>query len=255
MAYETEFGADRGTLWSVLDEQVQVAPAGKSQSQLRKDLRNRANKLAIVWFVDDEKANRQWFVKMHRQHFAVVTFSSRDFVSQALNLGVPCDIVVTDVFFAANTPASEKDEQELLRIYDDIEKTTIANLPALWPAVRKDWVLSGFDIARDVAAAAERRKETIPVVLFSRKAPLLLTDDEWLSAPHDAVKNTFWMTEKVDPMTEGQVANRIAGIQRDRLTAYLELKQKAAPWWMKVLAGFSIKMGPFVYSLAPFKPN
>src|SRR5262249_19724524 len=202
-----------------------------------------------VWVVDDEQTSRAWFVDNHRNHYALITFSSREHVVEALKAGVPCDIVVTDVFFAATTPKNPAEERTLLSIYEKIERTTIAQLPSLWPEVRKSWQLHGFTVARDVVEWAARRKETIPVILYSRKAPLLLSDDEWLTDPA-AVRNTYWMTEKIDPGPMGDVNRRIAAIQRNRINALLRLKQESAPWWMKLLSGLSVEVGPFRYSLA-----
>ena len=209
-------------------------------------MRKRAKGLPIVWIVDDEQANRDWFVENHRLHFALIIFSSRAHLVMAFQKGVPCDVVVTDVFFPASPPKTSEEEQKLLSIYENIERKTIAELPGLWPEVRSSWQLQGFEIAADVVGWADRRKEIIPVVLYSRKAPLLLTDAEWLKDPK-TVRNTYWITEKIDPGQKGDVNRQIASIQRTRINALLSIKQKYAPWWMKVLSLFRVKLGPFEF--------
>jgi hypothetical protein len=248
MSYDTEFGDDPGTLWTSGDG-IRIEHVATSPRTLRRELRKRAHRLPIVWIVDDEQASRNWFVENHRHHYALITFSSRDRVVKALQANVPCDIVVTDVFFPAKTPRSQGEEQALLSVYERIEQTTISKLPDLWDEVRKSWQLHGFTVARDVVEWAARRKEAVPVILYSRKAPLLLSDDEWLADPA-AVRNTYWMTEKIDPNQTGDVVRRIADIQRNRINALLTLKQESAPQWMKVLSGFGLTVGPFQYSLS-----
>jgi hypothetical protein len=249
MTYATEFGDDPGTLWPASGEGVRIEHTATTAKARQKELRKRAGLRPIVWIVDDEKTSREWFIENHRQHYALITFSARHHVVAALTNEVPCDIVVTDVFFAAKLPSTEQEEQALVRIYDEIEKTTIASLPSLFGEVRKSWQLLGFTIALDVVESARRRGESVPVVLYSRKAPLLLSDDEWLTDPA-AVRNTYWMTEKIDPAQKGDVVRRVAGIQRNRINALLSLRQRAAPLWMRILSGIGIKYGPFEYSLS-----
>lgn len=253
-ALDSEFGDDPGTLWQTSGSGVLVANIATSERTRAKELRKRSNRLPIVWIVDDERDSRGWFVANHHQHYALVTFSSREHVVAALQAGLPCDLVVTDIFFPAKLPSTADEETTLLRIYDEIENTTIAGLDKLWAKVRPSWQLLGFAVARDVAAAAIRRKEKIPIVLYSRKAPLLLGDEEWLSDP-DAVRATHWMTEKIDPTKTGDVVRKVADIQRNRINALLLLKRNASPLWMRALAGVGLKIGPFQYSLAPFQPK
>ena len=148
MSHETEFGDDRGTLWPTTGEGVQIwYPSGSARSH-RRQLRKLASRRPIVWLVDDEQASRRWFVDNHRHHYALVTFTSHTHVVEALQADVPCDIVVTDVFFAATTPKTQEEESALLSIYDKIEQTTIAQLPPLWADLRKYWQLHGFTVAR-----------------------------------------------------------------------------------------------------------
>lgn len=247
--YLSEFGDDPGTWWPSAGEGVRVAQMVTPGQSLRRELRKRVSGLPIVWAIDDERSSRAWFVQHHRQHWALITFSSREHAVEALRVDVPCDIVITDVFFPAKTPNTLAEEQVLLSIYDKIEATTIAKLPNLWADVRNSWQLHGFTVAQDVVEWARRRKRVIPVILYSRKAPLLLDDNEWL-ADAAAVRNTHWMTEKIDPSGAVDVTRRIVGIQRNRVNALLNLTQRSAPWWMKALSGLGVKIGPFEYSLA-----
>jgi hypothetical protein len=249
MNHETEFGDDPGTIWPMEGHGIRIDGVASSQWSRRRKLRKRAKRLPIVWIVDDEQASRRWFVENHRHHYALITFSSRDHVVGTLHTRVPCDIVVTDVFFPAKTPSTQGEEHALLTVYEKIEQTTIAKLPDLWNEVRESWQLHGFTVARDVVEWSVRTKNKVPVILYSRKAPLLLSDDEWLSDPA-AVRNTYWMTEKIDPNQTGDVVRRIADIQRNRINALLTLKQDSAPWWMKVLSGVGLTFGPFQYSMS-----
>jgi hypothetical protein len=249
MSYDTEFGDDPGTLWLTSGEGIRIEHVATSPRSLRREFRKRANRLPVVWIVDDEQASRKWFVENHRHHYALITFSARDRVVKALQTNIPCDIVVTDIFFPATTPRTAEEERALLSVYERIEQTTIASLPDLWDEVRKSWQLHGFTVARDVVEWSARRKVAVPVILYSRKAPLLLSDEEWLADPA-AVRNTYWMTEKIDPGQTGDVVRRVADIQRNRINALLSLKQDSAAWWMKALSGFGLKVGPFQYSLS-----
>lgn len=250
--YMSEFGDDPGTLWSSSGESVRITQVASSERSIRRELRKRVSGLPIVWVVDDEKASRNWFVQNHRQHYALITFSSRPHVVQALRTNVPCDIVVTDVFFPAKLPSTEDEERALLSIYEEIEATTIARLSNLWAGVRKSWQLEGFAVAQDVVEWARRHKVLIPIILYSRKAPLLLDDNEWLADP-EAVRHTYWMTEKIQPNQTGDLARKIAGIQRNRINGLLTLKRVTAPLWMKVVSGLGVKLGPFQYSLSWLK--
>jgi hypothetical protein len=247
----TEFGSDAGTLWPIDGSGVPLSSLAESP---RRDVRARARPFPIVWLVDDERKSREWFVKEHRLHFAVVTFSSRDFVAAAIQKGFACDIVVTDVFFPAKLPTTEAEEAALLSIYQTIEDTPIGKLSEMLPRTRDDWVFEGFWIAKDIAAWARRLKQRIPVVLYSRKAPLLLLDSEWLNDP-DAVRNTYWVTEKIDPEKTGQHSRTMADIQRHRIESLLEIQRKIAPLWMRILAGVGFRIGPFQYSLGPLAPK
>jgi hypothetical protein len=215
----------------------------------RKVLKKRLERRPLVWFIDDERANREWFVENHRLHFALLTFSSRKHFVAALHVGTLCDTVVTDVFFPANPPSDDAQATRSLTIYSEVRASTLSNLPSVWDRWRNEWSLDGFAIARDVADYAARRNERVPVLLFSRKAALLLSSGRWLINPSSAVENTHWMLEKLDPREVGESARRAASIQRDRIKAVLGYRQGAAPWWRKQLSRFSIGWGPVRYSL------
>jgi len=202
-----------------------------------------------VWFIDDEYANRAWFVENHRSHFALLTFSDRRYAIAALKADALCDAVVTDIFFPAEPPQDDAHANHLLTIYSEMRASTVADLPAVWERRKAEWSLEGFDIARDVADYAAHRGERIPVLLFSRKASLLLSSHDWLIDPSSAVENTHWMLEKLNPSETGESASRAARIQRDRINAVLRYRQEAAPWWRKQLGRFSVGWGPIRYSL------
>jgi hypothetical protein len=211
------FGDDAGTLWT--EPGCRGIPLTESrEARLERPL---------VWFVDDERANREWFVANHLEHFALVTFSGRAYALQALNAGTPCDTLVTDIFFPARPPLDDAQAAELLAIYDEIDRSTVAGLAACWEKRRSAWSLDGFALARDVAEFAARRRERIPVALFSRKAPLLLSSSDWLSEPR-AVENSHWVLEKVDPTTTGEDARRAARIQRDRILALVRWRNQGS---------------------------
>jgi hypothetical protein len=247
------FLEDAGTLWAEPDSQpMPLAELQRTDKSWRKALKKRLRTRPLVWFVDDEYANRAWFVENHRLHFALLTFSSRRHLVAALQADVPCDTVVTDIFFPAAPPRDDGLADRLLTIYAEMHVSTVANLPSLWDRWKREWSLEGFDIARDVADYATRRKERIPVLLFSRKALLLLSADDWLNDPSSAVENTHWMLEKLDPSESGGRASRAARIQRDRINAVLRYRKESAPWWRKLLAHLNIGYGPISYSLRSF---
>jgi CheY-like chemotaxis protein len=201
----------------------------------RRRLRSLVHGRALVWFVDDERRNREWFARWHGDHFAVVTFSCLSHCKDALDRGTPCDVVVTDIFFPARQVDSNDEAGALMAIYDKIKGRRVSELPGLWAEERSRWHLDGFDVARIVADAAARRKERIPVLLFSRKATLLLDTDDWLDEPPAAVENTFWLLEKVDPSIEQEAARKAASIQRGRITSALRYRRALAPWWRRII--------------------
>ena len=108
-----------------------------------------------------------------------------------------------------------------MAIYDLISKSPVSRLPSLWDEQKHNWSLDGFHIARIVADAAKDRAERIPVLLFSRKATMLLGVDDWLGEPSDVVANTYWLLEKVDPSIDPESADKAGRIQRDRIVAAL----------------------------------
>lgn len=244
------FGKDTGTLWAEPDSlPMPLAELQKSHRRWQRKLIKRLAGRPLVWFVDDERANREWFVERHRPHFALITFSSRQHARVALHAKTPCDAVVTDLFFPANLPRNDSQANELLAVYGEIQRSTVSGLADLWSNRKSAWSLSGFDIARDVADYAARRKELIPVIFFSRKAPLLLGSDDWLAFPSSTVENTHWMLEKLDPAETGEAASRAARIQRDRISALLRYRREATPWWKRLLGHLSIGWVFFSYSL------
>jgi hypothetical protein len=244
------FGEDAGTLWVESDSRpLPLSELQSTEKSWQKGLRKRLGKRPLVWFIDDEYANRAWFVENHRSHFALLTFSNRRYVVAALRVETLCDAVVTDIFFPAESPRDDIHANQLMTIYSEIQASAVADLPSLWDRWKAEWSLAGFDIARDVADYGARRDERIPVLLFSRKAPLLLSSHDWLLNPSSAVENTHWMLEKLNPSETGESASRAARIQRDRINAVLRYRQEAAPWWKKQLGRFSIGWGPIRYSL------
>jgi hypothetical protein len=244
------FGEDAGTLWVESDsEPLPLSELQRTDKSWRKTLKKRLRKRPLVWFVDDEFANRAWFIQNHRAHFALLTLSSRKRVTAALNASMICDAVVTDIFFPAKPPKDDAQANHLLSIYSEMQASTVSDLPSIWNRWKGEWSLEGFDIARDIADYAALHNERIPVLLFSRKAPLLLTSHDWLIDPSAAVENTHWMLEKLNPSEIGESGNLAARIQRDRINAVLRYRQEAVPWWRKQLAHLSVGYGPVRYSL------
>ena len=168
----------------------------------------------IVWYVDDERGNREWFRDHHRKHFAVVTFSDRHFFLAALKNRIPCDAVVTDIFFPSARINTDADAHALLSIYGKIADASVSQLKTLWADQRHHWRLDGFRIAKDVL----QMKSPVPVFLYSRKAPLLLTFDDYLDDTC-AVRNSHWLVEKIDPNSTAKICRKAASIQRNRIVA------------------------------------
>lgn len=246
------FGEDQGSLWVDPDSQpMPLIELQRTHRSWRRALRKRIGRRPLVWFVDDEKANRKWFVENHRSHFALLTFSGREHVVRALHTGTLCDAVVTDLFFPATPPRDAAHADHLLTIYSEIERSTVSGLTQVWDRWKSEWALDGLDIARDVAEHAMRFHERIPVLLYSRKAPLLLRCSDWLDSPSLAVENTHWMLEKLDPSQSGEIASRATRIQHDRINAVLRYRRVAAPWWKRQLGRISIGYGPYRYSIPP----
>jgi hypothetical protein len=166
------FGEDRGTFAGfagTCDSDIALGSVGDEAAKRR--MRSLAGGYPIIWFVDDERANREWFRTNHRSSFATVTFSRRGYFRAALGRGLPCDAIVTDIFFPSRAVRTDRRANSLLAIYDQIAQTPVGKLPALWKKQQEKWTLDGFSIAGDGA----RHNPQIPVFLFSRKALLLLS--------------------------------------------------------------------------------
>ena len=247
------FGKDEGTLHLENSNAVGITDLLR-QRRWKVPLRKQLNKRPLVWFVDDESANREWFVRVHRTWFGVLTLSDLASCNRAFDRGIPCDALVTDIFFPSKYPTSDDDAKDLMAIYSRIDERKVSDLGKLWEEEKRKWSLDGFDIARKAALVARSRKEQIPVLLFSRKATLLLNTDDWLGEPPYAVQNTFWILEKVNPWAEGEPARKAAAIQRDRIIAALRYRRAATPWWRKVLARVSLGYGGMSFSLGLDRP-
>lgn len=251
MTGKANFGEDEGTLYYGSDGEGTSLRALWGTRGWQRQVRRSLGRRPLVWFVDDESWNRKWFAEKHAGHFAILTFSSLAYCKKALDNGTPCDVVVTDIFFPSKPVDSDNVADSLMGIYQRIEESKVSELPALWARERGSWHLDGFEIARVIARAATERKERIPVLLFSRKATLLLGTDDWLGEPPAAVENTFWLLEKVNPSIVGEAARKAASIQRERIISALRYRRAAAPWWLRLLGRLSLGWGPVSFSLNP----
>jgi hypothetical protein len=221
------FGEDMGTLWTNSGPdsgQISLAVLWKRPDWLKEIKSLVGEDRRLVWFVDDERANRNWFVENHRLHFALLTFSCRKAVAEALRMGMPCDAVVTDVFFPADMPKDDTQAKQLLGIYEEMHASRVSDLPSVWDRWKHAWKLDGFSIAEDVALKAAYLNLRVPVLLFSRKATLLLSVDDWLGQPRSTLENTYWMLEKVNPQDPADSARRVADIQRERINAVIRTR-------------------------------
>jgi CheY-like chemotaxis protein len=218
------FGEDRGTFCppsAVASETFDTDAF--DDAALTREIAERADGRPVVWFVDDERANREWFRDHHRERFATVTFSSHANFRRALARGLPGDAFVTDIFFPATPVASEAQAAELLAVYDAISKCEVQNLRELWAEQRRHWSLDGFQVARDGAT----QQPPVPVFLFSRKAPFLLGVEDYVSEPR-AVANSYWLTEKVAPDSPVEISQTAARVQATRILAVLDRRSAVA---------------------------
>lgn len=212
------FGEDRGTFCppsAVTSKTFDTDTV--DDAALTREVTQGADGYPVVWFVDDERANREWFRDHHREDFASVTFSSHANFRRALDRGLPGDAFVTDIFFPATPVSSEARAAELLAVYDAIENCEVRNLRKLWADWQHHWSLDGFQVARDGAA----QQPAVPVFLFSRKAPFLLGVEDYVSEPR-AVANSYWLTEKVAPDSPAEIAQIAARVQATRILAVLD---------------------------------
>ncbi|MCK4340361.1 MAG: hypothetical protein KAY37_01390 [Phycisphaerae bacterium] len=227
------FGDDVGTFWPAPGASfASLQLTGSDGATVKRDLKRTSSSMPIVWFVDDERANREWFRDYHREHFGVVTFSSRQHFRRSLNRGFPCDAIVTDVFFPAEPVRTDEHAQQLLSIYEKMKSRCVDELPSLWSEERYLWKLDGFTVARD----AVQREPPIPVFLFSRKATLLLSVDDYMGEP-PAVANSYWLLEKVNPTADAATARRAADIQRDRIISVVGVRKSR---WRSLLRSLSV---------------
>ena len=243
------FGVDEGTIHFRLNSKKMELSDVWDLHNWKKQFKRWVGKESVVWFVDDELQNRKWFAERHSPHFTIVTFSNIKSVLKAIDMGTPCDIVVTDIFFPSSPIVSDQQASIQQSIYSQIDEAKVSELAGIWNRERRKWHLDGFEIARIVAKEAEKRKERIPVLLFSRKSTLLLGIDDWLGEPPAAVGNTFWLMEKIDPSIEGEKARKAASIQRDRILSALQYRNAVTPLWRKILGHLSIGCGPISFAL------
>ncbi len=245
------FGDDRGTLWTPYKTGDESLPFHDLSGRLaRRELPHFVRRKPFVWLVDDELRNRQWFRDAHRDHFAVVTFSNRSFFIKAFDKGLPCDAVVTDVFFPKEPVADNDAGNQLLQIYDDIETTPTGKLHNVWRQHVAKWRLDGFDILRDVRHAAQKSRRSIPVFLYSRKALLLLAVEELDGTPPVPIGYSYWLVEKPNPAKVSDPGKPMRA-QRDRIVSALRARQTAAPLWARALSLIGIRVGCLTLSLAP----
>jgi len=230
---QAAFGEDRGTFWPQFRGAGQSLDSGSLARQAGAGrMAELANSQPVVWFVDDELGNREWFRDKHRDDFPLVTFSSRAHFKRALLDGFPCDAVVTDIFFPAEAVTTEQQAKALLSIYPEIDACRVSELPALWASKRLQWSLDGFSIARDAAS----RCPPIPCFLFSRKATMLLGVDDYISEPLP-VGNSYWLLEKVPPTAADETARTAARAQTTRIISTLGVRRAR---WRKLLDSFNV---------------
>jgi len=229
------FQEDPGTIWTRSPKQVSCPILLSNPRSSRKLIRTVADRKPVIWFVDDERANREWFVNQHGRYFCILTFSSRKHFDNALDIKLPIHAAVTDIFFPANELRTDSDANNLLSIYEKLKQSAVKDLPTLWQSEKDKWILDGFSIARRLVGL----KRPIPVFLFSRKAVLLLSLAEFLGEP-PAVRNTYWLIEKVDPTEDVNISRKAADMQRDRIASVLDSR---TPIWIKFLSTFKIQIG------------
>ncbi|NOR66213.1 MAG: hypothetical protein GQ528_02525 [Woeseiaceae bacterium] len=211
------FGEDRGTFCPPSASTSKTVDTDTvADAALAREVAQGADGRPVVWFVDDERANREWFRDHHRENFATVTFSSHANFRRALARGLPGNAFVTDIFFPATPVASEAQAAELLAVYDAISICEVQNLRKLWAEQQHHWSLDGFRVARDGAA----QQPPVPVFLFSRKAPFLLGVEDYISEPR-AVANSYWLTEKVAPDSPVEISQTAARVQATRILSVL----------------------------------
>jgi len=118
-----------------------------------------------------------------------------------------------------------------------MEETPTSGLPKLWIEERDSdrWSLDGFSVAHDAAY----HKPPVPVFLFSRKATLLLSVDDFIGE-FPTVANSYWLLEKINPTSVTAIARKAAEMQRQRILAVLALRD---PAWKKLVTSIAIKMG------------
>lgn len=230
------FGEDNGTFTHPrIEGKETIKVAALTDPDAARILKKLAKGMPIVWYVDDERANREWFHDYHVNDFAIITFSSREYFSQAMKKSLPCDAIVTDIFFPAHKVTSDEQANQLCSIYKKIEETRVAKLPELWEKEKHFWSLDGFDIAHD----AVYKRPPIPVFLFSRKGTLLLNIEDFIDES-PTVGNSYWLLEKVDPSSTTEKSKRAARLQRKRIMSILGIRRSR---FRKLLDALNIGTG------------
>lgn len=204
------FGEDTGSFtYPGIDEKKFISVATLPEADASRTIKKLSGDFPIIWFIDDERANREWFRDFHVNDFSIITFSSRALFSKCLKKDIPCDGIVTDIFFPSNQITNRDDADALLSIYEKMKNAQVRSLHKLWEDERDFWSLDGFSIAHD----AVYKKPPIPVFLFSRKATLLLNMEDFIDES-PAVGNSYWLLEKIDPSSPIEKSKRAARLQR-----------------------------------------
>ena len=230
------FGDDRGTFTSPgIDREQTIHIDTLPDAEAAQVMRQKAAGAPILWLADDERRNREWFRRHHSDVFAVLTLSSRRNLGACLSRSLPCDAIVTDLFFPADTDVSAISAERRLSIYPKIESSRVEQLRELWLEEKHLWALDGFGIASD----AGRHNPPIPVFLYSRKAALLLNIDD-LPEEVATVENSYWLPEKVSPSSSPPQSRRAALIQQTRIVSILATRRAE---FRPLLRSMNIKAG------------
>jgi len=131
---------------------------------------------ATIWHLDDEEARHEELKQRHGERYSLRHFSTPEEVLAALEAGEQPDLLLSDLFFPIEGKESELTAQRLAA------EQTWKLLGEFAEKYRTVYHPAGFELAKKL----RRREKRIPNLIYSSKAPLLLSEAEFSQITKDA---------------------------------------------------------------------
>jgi CheY-like chemotaxis protein len=131
---------------------------------------------ATIWHVDDEQVRHDEVERRHGEHYNLRHFYSPDEVLEALEEGEQPDLLLSDLFFPivgreGEVPAQQEETERIWQILGEFAES-----------YRAVYQPAGLELA----AKLRRREKSFPNLIYSSKAPLLLSEAEFSQISKEA---------------------------------------------------------------------